>query len=143
MIKAALFTLVAVAFLAAQPDQQGTVPSVGKLPQHQPEQLRQALNLTDQQVAQLKQIRQKHRQSMQRSMDQVAQLHKQLTAVYTDGRKSEQLAVQIGEHHRQLALLTRQHLMEIDQILNDDQMKKFIEFRNQKGGHPKHKKGPK
>jgi len=97
---------------------------------HRPEKLRQELGLTEEQIVKLQQIKKKHRAQIAVVISEIQQLRQKLIKNYKNQSLSESISIQIGDKHRELSRLTRAHLLEIDAILNDEQMRKFIEKRS-------------
>ncbi len=100
--------------------------------EHMGTALREELQLSELQVEQLKEVRQKHKAETKPLKQKLRAQRELLIQSYDDQKKCKEIAQETGALHSELTLLMAQQMREISKILTEEQHKKFIELKSKR-----------
>lgn len=136
-----LVVMIVVGSLFAQGPRNGQGPQGGK---GKGARMAQELGLSEQQQADLKALREKHRAERKDTRGEVKALRKQIAEELKKSSPSKSkiktLADKIGAIHSANAIRMADHMLEVKKILTPEQFSKMLDLKEQKGNNgPKHK----
>ena len=99
--------------------------------------LKEQLGLSDEQFAKLTELRKATAKKMKPLHNDIRRIRTEMVDNYKNDAKVKQLSKELGETHEQLSLLMVEQLKNIDSVLTPEQMKKFIELKEQRKAHKK------
>ncbi len=125
-MKQLLLVLILPLLLLAQPNGQRGREQMGSTA------LREQLQLNDVQIAQLKEVRHKHKAEIKPLRQKLRAQRELLIQSYDDQKKCKLIAKKTGALHSELTLLMAQQMRDISKILTEEQHKKFIELKSKR-----------
>jgi Spy/CpxP family protein refolding chaperone len=99
--------------------------------------LRETLELNEEQVQKLSELRKEHRIATQNLNRELKELRTQLFDEYTDSEKVAALAKKTGEIHVALTKKMADHVGQIAEVLSREQFQKFIRLKSSNKRHKK------